>query len=528
MGPEMKHTLGVPDVPLHPILDKIACTEHLPSLPAVAVRVLELIRQDEVAITEIAETIAQDPVLSAKILKVVNSPLFGVPNNISSLPQAMIILGLRTLKVMVLSFSMVGELAKLRDENFDHELFWRRSVTTAVSSSLLAERCDPRVQDEAFVAGLLADLGILAANQCARSDYQPVLKLYHEGTCPLQDVEGRELGLTHADMSAKLLESWKLPERLILAARYHHDDAIPPVDEDGHCLTRLVWTAALISDLFCQDTPSTDLDPLKKTIVQALGAAVPVGGVPLLPGDIDSILEQVDQYVCQTAKNISLQIGETKSYEELRVMAMAQLAQLSVSAEMDLAAASQKAAEAQKRIQKLSTEKRALTHSANTDELTQIANRKGFNDEIERAVKYAQDTGHSVGLLMCDLDHFKQINDTYGHLFGDEALKAVGEVLRGIEDRAHFVARYGGEEFAVICFRSTLDDLADIAEVVRREIEKIDLKYGTQIVRITTSVGAAQVADPMGEMTVEALIKRADACLFEAKRAGRNRFIVAR
>ena len=522
MGPEIKQT------PIHPIFAKILDTEHLPSLPAVAVRVLELIRQEEVAITEIAETISQDPVLSAKILKVVNSPLFGMPNNISSLPQAMVVLGLRTLKVMVLSFSLVGELANLRDENFDHELFWRRSVTTAVSSSLLAERCDPRVQDEAFAAGLLADLGILAANQAARSDYQPVLKSYYEGTCPLQEVEGLQLGVTHAEMSAVLLGGWKLPDRLVLAARHHHDDGIPPFDEDGHFLTRLVWTAALISDLFCQETPSTDLGPLKETIVQALGANVPEGGAPISPDEIDTILERIDKYVRQTAQNISLPIGETKSYEELRVMAMAQLAQLSVGAEMDLAAASQKAAEAQQRIQTLSTEKRALTHTANTDELTQIANRKGFNEEIARAVKYAQDTGHPVGLLMCDLDHFKAINDTYGHLFGDEALKAVGEVLGGLEDRAHFVARYGGEEFAVICFRSTLDDLAHIAETVRRETEKIELKYGKQIVRITTSVGAAQVDAATGEITVEALIQRADECLFEAKRAGRNRVIIAR
>jgi diguanylate cyclase (GGDEF)-like protein len=419
-------------------------------------------------------------------------------------------------------------LANLRDENFDHELFWRRSVTTAVSSSLLAERCDPRVQDEAFAAGLLADLGILAANQCARSDYQPVLKRYQEGSRPLQEVEGRQLGVTHAEMSAGLLGSWKLPDRLVLAARHHHDDGIPPIDEDGHYLTRLVWTAALISDLFCQDAPSTDLDPLKETIVQALGGTVPEGGVAISPDDIDTILEGVDQYVCQMAQDISLQIGETKSYEELRVMAMAQLAQLSVSAELDLAAASQKAAEAQQQIEALSTEKRALTRTANTDDLTQIANRKAFNDEIERAVKYARDTGHSIGLLMCDLDHFKRINDAYGHTFGDEALKALGEVLGGLEDRAHFVARYGGEEFAVICFRSTLDDLADIAETVRREIEKIELKYGTQIVRITTSVGAAQADAAMGELTVEGLIKRADKCLFEAKREGRNRIMIAR
>jgi len=514
--------------PLHPVLEKIANTEHLPSLPAVAVRVLDLIRQENVAVTEIAETIAQDPVLSAKILKVVNSPLFGMPNNISSLPQAMVVLGLRTLKVMVLSFSVVGELANLRDKDFDHELFWRRSVTTAVSSSLLAEKCDPRVKDEAFVAGLLADLGILAANQCARSDYQPVLKCYHEGASPLQEVEGQQLGVTHAEMSAELLESWKLPDRLILAARHHHDDDIPAIDEDGHCLTRLVWTAALISDLFCQDTPSADLSPLRETIVQALGADAPEGGTPISPDGIDTILEGVDHYVRQTAQNISLPIGETKSYEELRVMAMAQLAQLSVSAEMDLAAASQKAAEAQQKIKTLSTEKRALTRTANTDELTQIANRKGFNDEIARAVKYAQDTGNPVGLLMCDLDHFKRINDTYGHLFGDEALKAVAKVLTVLEDRARFVARYGGEEFAVICFRSTLGDLADVAETVRRETEKIELKYGTQIVRLTISVGAAQADNAMGELTVEGLIKRADECLFKAKRAGRNRIMIAR
>ena len=192
------------------------------------------------------------------------------------------------------------------------------------------------------------------------------------------------------------------------------------------------------------------------------------------------------------------------------------------------AAASQKAAAAQEQIAVLGREKRDLTHTANTDELTQIANRKGFNDEIERAVKYAQDTGHPVGLLMCDLDHFKKINDTYGHLFGDEALKAVGEVLAGIEDRAHYVARYGGEEFAVICFRSTREDLALIAETVRRETEKIELKYGAQVVRITTSVGAAQADGATSELTVEGLIKRADECLFEAKRAGRNRIMIAR
>ena len=121
--------------PLHPVLEKIANTEHLPSLPAVAVRVLELIRQENVAVTEIAETIAQDPVLSAKILKVVNSPLFGMANNVSSLPQAMVVLGLRTLKVMVLSFSIVSARYRTTHRSSKYSILATRSLGQPVPKS---------------------------------------------------------------------------------------------------------------------------------------------------------------------------------------------------------------------------------------------------------------------------------------------------------------------------------------------------------------------------------------------------------
>ena len=97
--------------------------------------------------------------------------------------------------------------------------------------------------------------------------------------------------------------------------------AFLPSMRNGHCLTRLVWTAALISDLFCQDTPSTDLDPLKETIVQALGAAVPEGGVPISPGDIDAILDASqdfsDRLECFVAEQVP--VGVVDFFEVIEI-----------------------------------------------------------------------------------------------------------------------------------------------------------------------------------------------------------------
>lgn len=206
---------------------------------------------------------------------------------------------------------------------------------------------------------------------------------------------------------------------------------------------------------------------------------------------------------------------------------MAQLAQLSVSAELDLAEASRKAAQAQKKIVTLSGEKEVLAHKALTDELTQLHNRKAFNDHIERAVRQSTQTGHPLGLVMLDLDHFKSFNDTYGHLFGDEVLKVVGETLKKIEDDLRFAARYGGEKFTVVCSSSTLQDLAATAEKIREQIEALELHYGSKTVQITASVGATQADPANGEIAAEELIHKADRCLMSAKQAGRNRTIIA-
>ena len=135
------------------IIDKVKAADNLPSLPTVAMEVLRMTQAEDVSVADIATVVQQDPALTGKILKVVNSSLFGMPREISSVQQAMMVLGLRTVKVMVLSFSLVDTMNQGGNGAFDIDAFWRRSLTCSAAARLLSKHMAPRLAEEACVAG---------------------------------------------------------------------------------------------------------------------------------------------------------------------------------------------------------------------------------------------------------------------------------------------------------------------------------------------------------------------------------------
>jgi diguanylate cyclase (GGDEF)-like protein len=139
--------------------------------------------------------------------------------------------------------------------------------------------------------------------------------------------------------------------------------------------------------------------------------------------------------------------------------------------------------------------------------------------EVERARRY----GHELGLIMLDIDNFKQVNDTYGHLQGDLVLREVARVLRQTSREIDEPARYGGEEMAVALPQTDLEGAYQFAERVRRRIEELALPQpGGGVLRVTASFGAASLAAIRGG-DKDTLVAAADAALYEAKRAGKNR-----
>ncbi len=165
---------------------------------------------------------------------------------------------------------------------------------------------------------------------------------------------------------------------------------------------------------------------------------------------------------------------------------------------------------------------------AYTDPLTGVYNRRYMKAHLERKITEIPISAKPVSVLMCDLDHFKQINDTYGHAAGDAVLKEIagriGDNLRDFD----MVARYGGEEFVVVMPATPLSAAQPVAERLCKRIatEAVAIPGSPQPLAVTASIGVATTSDP--QMAAEGLLAQADVALYDAKRAGRNRVVVSR
>ena len=167
----------------------------------------------------------------------------------------------------------------------------------------------------------------------------------------------------------------------------------------------------------------------------------------------------------------------------------------------------------------------AIRAESLTDPLTGLGNRKYFDRSIETAIETALATGEPLSLLMFDIDYFKSFNDSYGHLTGDQVLRLVGMSLKQSIKGQDITARYGGEEFAVVLPNTALRQALTVADHIRRAVMSKELKKkstGEILGRVTISVGVSMLKP---DDDADSLIERADACLYAAKRAGRNRVV---
>ncbi|RKH02357.1 GGDEF domain-containing protein [Corallococcus sp. CA053C] len=155
------------------------------------------------------------------------------------------------------------------------------------------------------------------------------------------------------------------------------------------------------------------------------------------------------------------------------------------------------------------------------DGLTQIYNRRYFDEQLDREVSRSRRYERTLSLVMLDLDHFKEVNDTFGHLAGDSVLKQLASTVRTRIRREDVFARYGGEEFALLLPEISLGGARQLAEKVRKLVERQRFEFDKQVIPVTLSVGVATLEPQHREATE--LVRAADERLFEAKTQGRNR-----
>ncbi|MFO1184460.1 MAG: GGDEF domain-containing protein [Bauldia sp.] len=166
-----------------------------------------------------------------------------------------------------------------------------------------------------------------------------------------------------------------------------------------------------------------------------------------------------------------------------------------------------------------------ISREAITDPLTCLGNRRHFDCSLRESIESARQSGGELSLLIVDIDRFKAFNDSHGHVAGDQALKLVAKILRTVVRDADIACRYGGEEFAIILPATGLGEACRIGERLRVALqgrEFVKRPTGEKLGRLSVSIGAAQL---MADEAEQALIERADNCLYMAKAAGRNRLV---
>jgi len=163
-----------------------------------------------------------------------------------------------------------------------------------------------------------------------------------------------------------------------------------------------------------------------------------------------------------------------------------------------------------------------LEQQSHLDGLTGLWNRRYLDQRLESELNVARRYGRPLSLVLVDVDHFKRVNDDYGHLFGDIVLQGIAEGLRAYARRSDIVARYGGEEFAILLTDTNLRSAMYVSERLRSSAESRHFEARTEVVNVTASFGVACTEDLAAELTPEALLKASDLALYASKDAGRN------
>lgn len=221
--------------------------ESMPAFSSSVMRVLDLTADINCSPRDLVEVIDHDPVMTLKILKLVNSAFFGLRQEIVSIKQGVVILGINTVKNLAITIAAVGMLPRNSINGFDSQEFLLHSLGTATISRLLAEHIgvSKKESTDYFVAGLLHDFGKVVLVQFMPTEMEEALDLAANEQIDLCTAESQSLGTTHADIGAKLATKWQLPESLINSIGEHH--APNETDSESTCMRDCVIAANLLT-----------------------------------------------------------------------------------------------------------------------------------------------------------------------------------------------------------------------------------------------------------------------------------------
>jgi two-component system cell cycle response regulator len=500
------------------VLHTILSSRDLPTLPIVASELLTLTAQEETPLAEITTLIAQDMALTAKILRVANSSFYSFSKEINSIHHAVSILGTNPVRSLVLSFSFLS-LRDGKNANFGYSSFWERSLAGAAAAKVIAGQLPDVDSDELFTISLLQNIGHLVFASTLPDQYGTMQSNVSASLEVVDEeiTEEAQLGITHSAAGYEVARRWGLPDLYLHAIRYHHNPTLyEGNDKQAAKIIKIVFLADLIVSIFYSTAPELAHKRFRKEAKELFGLDVLT---------INTVLKQVADAIDASAESFGLNMPPTKSVADILQEANARLNQLNLSYEELNRELIHSKRELEKLTAELKHKNTLLRNLANVDHLTEIANHRCFQTILDQELNRSTRNEGAISLLMMDIDWFKKVNDTWGHLTGDQILKELCSITKKIIRDYDLLARYGGEEFIAILPATTPEEAIIIAEKIRENIENHVFNDGADDIRITVSIGVVSAHPADGEIKKQTLISYADKALYQAKHTGRNRVV---
>lgn len=445
------------------------------------------------------------------LFKILNSDFYSFYKKIETTKDGISLFGKEALTYIY----VVYDVLKKQEYNSELKLseFWEKSFFTALVAKFLADRFNVRYPDKCFIAGFFSNVSYpYVMAKCSDAPKDIFDNSLHE--FDRMKMELNYFGTTHPKISRKILKQFNICNGVLKAVELHHSkNAFKNIDSYlVKSIAEMVYCASTITTLFFDEL--TSVNDIKSKVIDVL---------EITECELEKILFELPRKINSVAKLFGFEreiapsiLGVIEGYIEKNRT----LSRQNYELKEESLAERDKTTILTKKLEEVNSR---LVNIAIKDPLTGVYNRRYLNEYLEGEIARVKRASDNLTIIACDIDHFKRVNDTYGHLEGDIVLKNVVNIMKDTVRKSDLVARTGGEEFIIVCITKNLDDGRIIAEKVRQNIETAEIKIRADLkIKVTMSFGV-ETYDKNKAPKMSDFIKLADEYLYEAKQTGRNK-----
>lgn len=479
----------------------------LPSLPGVVLKVIDASKDPDIGLAEVSEIIRTDPALSAKMLRIANSPLYSLRRTIHNLREALTLLGLNASLTIALSFSLIKSLKNNINQPFIHESYWKRSILSATIAKHMGFKLGLSNIEDIFLTSLLQDIGILVL-QCTHPGLYNDTADHYMPHSARMEVEEAQIEANHAAVGAWILQSWRLPEKLYNSVLNSHSlETSLVLPNNDQLFQQCISFSGHLADIWIDE----DQDQL---LIENLELTKKILGLNdseynEFINDISNILPEVSELFEIT---LSDNFTRDRVLDHARELLLQRNLQFIKQSEQD-----------RRQIEAMTEKHRDLEEEARRDPLTHVYNRKYFEDLLEEEYENANLNRWPLSLAFIDIDNFKTINDTLGHTAGDLILKELTGFISDHIRQTDILSRFGGDEFILLLPGSTNQEAFNmLGRLIKNLRNNFKPVIDENSYAVSVSIGLATHMDTNNFLNKESLINAADEALYRVKQAGRD------